>query len=158
MNLIPSSERASLATAMAVWGTFILFAIGFQKSYSTTRVIIDHITEFSDLDIPSCTISGAAKKKKIKREKARKTARFEEHVADPDCYDEEFKFIAMEMIITMMKIAIIVLRHPQRIKARPSSEECQRTEQHFTKQFSAIASVTDWPVVIDKLLLYLHVN
>ncbi|KAL3747692.1 hypothetical protein ACJRO7_016488 [Eucalyptus globulus] len=91
MNLIPSSDRASLATAMAVSGTFILFAIGFQKSYSTTRVIIDHITEFSDLDIPSCTISGAAKKKKIKREKARKTAHFEEHVADPDCYNGEFK-------------------------------------------------------------------
>ncbi|XP_030553084.1 uncharacterized protein LOC115757119 [Rhodamnia argentea] len=92
MNLVPSSDGASLATAMAVSGTLILFAIGFQKSYSTTRGIVDHIAEFSDPDIPSCTISGATKKKKkIKREKARRSVHFEEDVAGPDCYNEEFE-------------------------------------------------------------------
>ncbi|XP_030473676.1 uncharacterized protein LOC115691230 [Syzygium oleosum] len=87
MTLIPSSDGASLATAMAVSGTLILFAIGFQKSYSTTRIIVDHIAEFSEPDIASCTISGATnKKKKIKREKARKRVPFEEDAKDDDHY------------------------------------------------------------------------
>ncbi|KAI3421356.1 uncharacterized protein J3R85_012385 [Psidium guajava] len=93
MNLVPSSDGASLATAIAVSGTLILFAIGFQKSYSTACVIVDHIVEFSDLDIPSCMVSGETKKRKnkIKRAKARQSVHFEEDVAGPDRYREEFK-------------------------------------------------------------------
>ncbi|KAF8036528.1 hypothetical protein BT93_C2298 [Corymbia citriodora subsp. variegata] len=92
MTLILSSDGASLATAMAVSGTLILFAIGFQKSYSTTRVLVDHIAESSDLDLPSCVISGSTKKKKkIKREKSSKRIHFKGDAADPDGYNQEFK-------------------------------------------------------------------